>query len=77
MDAPAAEGAESAGARLLDRTGKPMAVPINGTVVVDGDGLRWLTAELRLTPLAPGEYILELASGNGAERSLTAFRLVP
>jgi hypothetical protein len=63
------------GARLLDRTGKPLAVPVSVAVRDDSDGSRWLTAQLALAPLAPGDYIVEGSSGG--KRTLTPFRIVP
>ena len=69
---------ETATARLLDRTGKPLAVPVAGEVFVDQDGSRWLTARLALAPLAPGDYLVELSNGSdNAPRVLTAIRVVP
>jgi hypothetical protein len=68
-----------AGARLLDRTGKPLAVPVAVTERADETaGRRWLVAELALAPLASGEYVLALAVERRGERQeiLTAFRLV-
>jgi hypothetical protein len=62
-------------ARLLDRTGKPLAVPVTAAVRDDADGSRWLTAQLALAPLAPGDYAIELASGD--RRMISAFRVVP
>jgi hypothetical protein len=62
-------------ARLLDRTGKPLAVPVAAAVRDDPDGSRWQTAQLALAPLAPGDYVIEIASGE--KRSISAFRVVP
>jgi VWFA-related protein len=62
-------------ARLLDRTGKPLAVPVTTAARVDADGSRWQTAQLALAPLAPGDYVIEIASGD--RRSISAFRVVP
>jgi len=62
------------GARLLDRTGKPLAVPVAGALRDDPDGSRWLTGEVVLAPLAPGDYVIELSEGNA--RMLCAFRVV-
>jgi VWFA-related protein len=62
-------------ARLLDRTGKPLAVPVTAAVRDDADGSRWMTAQLALAPLAPGEYAIEIAAGD--RRMITAFRVVP
>jgi hypothetical protein len=63
------------GARLLDRTGKPLAVPVTGALREDPDGSRWQTGEVVLAPLAPGDYVIELSEGNA--RMLSAFRVVP
>ena len=63
-------------ARLLDKTGKPMAaIPVTATTRTDGDGAKWATAELLLAPLAPGDYIVEVVTGE--TRTLAAFRIVP
>ena len=62
-------------ARLLDRTGKPLAVPVTAAMRDDADGSRWATAQLALAPLAPGDYAIELASGDN--RMIAAFRVVP
>jgi VWFA-related protein len=62
-------------ARLLDRTGKPLAVPVTVASRDDGDGTRWQTAQLALAPLAPADYIIELTSGTN--RTLVGFRVVP
>ena len=47
-------------ARLLDRTGKPLAVPVTAAVRDDADGSRWVTAQLALAPLAPADYVIEI-----------------
>jgi VWFA-related protein len=67
-------------ARLLDRTGKPLAVPVTAAVRDDADGSRWATAQLALAPLAPGDYAIEITVGAGADgerRMISAFRVVP
>ena len=62
-------------ARLLDKTGKPMAaIPVTAATRTDGDGAKWATAELLLAPLAPGDYIVEVVAGE--TRTLAAFRIV-
>ena len=66
---------QAAGARLLDRTGKTLAVPVTAAVRTDGDGSRWMTAQLALSPLAAGDYVIELSEGN--DRVLAAFRVIP
>jgi VWFA-related protein len=62
-------------ARLLDRAGKPLAVPVTATLRDDADGSRWQMAQLALAPLAPGDYVIEMASG--ARRMLSAIRVIP
>jgi VWFA-related protein len=69
---PAPEGEVQA--RLLDRTGKPLPVPVTTATREDVDGSRWLTAQLVLAPLAAADYIVELT--NGATRVLAGFRVV-
>jgi VWFA-related protein len=68
-------------ARLLDRTGKPLAVPVTAALRDDADGSRWATAQLALAPLAPGDYAIEItvgARGSSEERRMiSAFRVVP
>ena len=57
-------------ARLLDRTGKALAIPLTAAVREDADGSRWQTAQLALAPLAAGDYVIELAEGRrGEERA--------
>jgi VWFA-related protein len=62
-------------ARLLDRTGKPLNVPVAANVRDQADGSRWQTAQVALAPLAAGDYIIELASEG--KRTLVGFRVVP
>jgi VWFA-related protein len=80
-------------ARLLDRTGKPLAVPVTAAVRDEADGSRWVTAQLALAPLAPGDYVIEITVGSGGsgrtaglgasdgvggeKRMISAFRVVP
>ena len=67
---------EDAGtAQLLSRTGQPMAIPVTAAIRNDADGSRWRTAQLALAPLAPGDYVIEQSAG--AEKTLTAFRILP
>jgi VWFA-related protein len=68
------EAAGPVTARLLDRMGKPLAIPVVMAAREDSDGSRWVTAELALAPLAAGDYIIELAKGS--MRTLAAFRIV-
>ena len=74
-----ARASGSVSIRLLDRTGKPLAVPIAVVARDDADGSTWQTGELALAPLAPGDYVVELAMGDGSEpkRTLVPFRVIP
>ena len=67
--------AEAGGARLLDRAGKALSVPVTTAIRSDSDGSRWATAQLSLAPLAVGDYVIELSEGNA--RTLAAFRIIP
>jgi VWFA-related protein len=78
IDVPAGAPA-SMTARLLDRTGKPMAIPIAVVPRTDADGSSWQTADLALAPLAQGDYVVELSLDSAAEphRTLVPFRIIP
>ncbi len=67
--------ADAVTARLLDRAGSPMPIPVTGTIRDDADGSRWQSAEVALAPLAPGDYLVELTAGTN--RTLAAFRVIP
>ena len=62
-------------ARLLDRNGNALAIPVTATVRDDPDGSRWQSAEVALAPLAPADYLVELTVPAG--RTLLAFRVIP
>jgi VWFA-related protein len=66
---------EPATARLLDRTGKALAIPVTAAVRDDADGSRWITAQLALAPLAPADYAVELSVGD--KKMISAIRVVP
>jgi len=71
-----AADATGAAARLLDRTGKAMQVPVQISERMDvADGIRWIVADLTLGALAPGDYAIEIAAGGAAQ--VTGFRIVP
>jgi hypothetical protein len=70
--------AEPASARLLDRTGNPLPLPVMSSERQEG-GARIVSGEVALAPLSPGEYLLEIAVGRGpaTRRALAAFRIIP
>ena len=65
-------------ARLVDRTGSPLQVPVASSVRADADdeGLRWVVAEVMLAPLATGDYEIELELAGGPSNGFT-FSIVP
>ena len=67
--------ADAVAARLLDRAGNAIPIPVTAAIRDDADGSRWQSAEVALAPLAPGDYLVELAAGTG--RTLIAFRVIP
>ena len=80
LEIPVLGEADAVSAELLDRNGKPIAVPVQGTLQpVENEGFSWATAELVLAPLAPGDYVLRAAIERGTARQeiVTAFRIVP
>jgi hypothetical protein len=80
LEVPADAGDALSVAQLVDKTGKPLAIPITkGERADNGTGQRWLTADLVLAPLTIGEYAIEAAvtSPSGERRSVAAFRIVP
>ena len=69
---------EPVSARLLDRTGKPLPLPVVSSERQEG-GARIVSGDVALAPLTAGDYILEISVGSGsaARRALAAFRIVP
>jgi hypothetical protein len=65
-------------ARLVDRVGNPLGVPVAASIRADGQDpdLRWVVAELALAPLAPGSYEVELEL-TGSTRHSFEFNVVP
>jgi hypothetical protein len=70
----ASTAAPAPAATLLDRTGQPMAVPLQVSTR-DEAGVRWIVVETALAPLAPGDYAVEVKAGDASR--ITAFRVVP
>ena len=72
----ATEGAPGAGARMLDRAGNLLQVPVAVTERVDAaSGMRWVVADATLAPLAAGDYAIEVTLGEA--KQVTGFRVVP
>ena len=70
------DGSATATARLLDRAGKPIQVPVAITSRADTvAGVRWIVADATLAPLAAGDYAVELTFGGTTQ--VTGFRIVP
>jgi VWFA-related protein len=67
--------ADAVTARLLDRAGNALPIPVTAVVRDDSDGSRWQSAEVSLAPLAPADYLLEVTAPAG--RTLLAFRVIP
>jgi hypothetical protein len=68
-----AEG--TAVARMLDRTGKPIQLPVTVTTRADAAGFSWIVADATLAPLAAGDYAIEVTLADA--KQITAFRVVP
>ena len=80
LEMEAAAGAPGWTGALLDRNGTKTAVPvITGERTDAATGQRWLTADITLAPLGPGDYVVELTvtSGSQQNKTLTAIRVTP
>jgi hypothetical protein len=77
-DIPIAREVESLAARLLDRNGEPLPVPV-AVAARDDNGLRLASTEVTLAPLAQGDYLVEVTGKRAgkSERAFVAFRIVP
>ena len=62
--------------RMLDRNGQPLGVPVTMGERTDGTQ-RWITADLALAPLAPGDYAVEIriVAPAGESGVVTALRV--
>ncbi|MFO7695369.1 MAG: VWA domain-containing protein [Vicinamibacterales bacterium] len=78
VDTAVAGPAPTVSARLLDRNGQPLPLPV-ATSVREEAYLRIASAELALAPLGPGDYLVELIVQRGprSDTVLLAFRIVP
>ena len=78
MEMEAVAGAPVWSGALLDRNGSKTLVPmITGERTDAATGQRWLTADITLAPLGPGDYVVELSTIKGTEtqKSLVAIRV--
>jgi VWFA-related protein len=78
LEMEAATGAPVWTGMLLDRNGTKTAVPVVAGERTDAaTGQRWLTADITLAPLGPGDYVVELTitSGSQQNKTLTAIRV--
>jgi hypothetical protein len=67
---------EPAKARLLDRNGNPLSVPVQVSERPDQSGdFQWIVVDATLAPFAPGDYALEVTQGKA--KQVTGFRIVP
>ena len=77
VDWPVLKPLDRREARLLGRDGQPLAISVSVTER-DVEGRPTLSADAVLGPLAPGDYLIELMVGGGAEeeKQLVAIRVV-
>jgi hypothetical protein len=64
-------------ARLLDRAGQPLEVPVTASTREEA-GSRAVVADLALAPLAAGDYVIEItvSEAGGEQKTLVPFRLI-
>lgn len=72
MEMEAAAGTPVWTGVLLDRNGTKTVVPVTTGERTDAStGQRWLTADITLAPLGPGDYVIELTTLAGTEQKKT------
>ena len=73
---PTTQPLETHSARLLDRAGKPMAIPLE-TTTKDAGGVTMLTTTLNLAPFSNGDYLIEVSAkaGEKTETQTVAIRV--
>jgi hypothetical protein len=79
LELEAAAGTPAWTGALLDRNGTRTAVPVVTAERTDtATGQRWLTADITLAPLGPGDYVVELTVAQGTEqrRTLVGIRVI-
>jgi VWFA-related protein len=78
LEFPAAADAKPGTARLLDKSGEPLSIPVTTGERTDAQtGQRWLTADVTLAALAAGDYVIEFTTGDAAaqKKVMTAIRV--
>ena len=73
---PVMQPLETHGARLLDRAGKPIAIPLE-TTTKDAGAVTMLTTTLNLAPFSNGDYLIEVnaKAGEKTETQVVAIRV--
>jgi hypothetical protein len=76
LEWPVSQALDAHSARLLDRTGKPIAIPLE-TATRDAAGTTLLTTTLNLAPFSNGDYLIEISAkaGEKTETQLVALRV--
>jgi VWFA-related protein len=74
---PIEDASSTVEATLIDRTGAPLRIPVASRVETI-DGTPCALGEVSLAPLSPGDYVLRVVVGRGADAatSTTAIRIV-
>jgi hypothetical protein len=65
---------ESATARVIDRNGQTISVPVEVSSRPDA-GFSWVVVDLALAPFGPADYAIEVTQSQ--MKQLTAFRVIP
>jgi VWFA-related protein len=76
LEWPVSQALDAHSARLLDRTGKPIAIPLE-TATRDAAGTTLLTTTLNLAPFSNGDYLIEInaKAGEKTDTQLIALRV--
>ena len=78
LELPVGDGVKPSGAKILDRTGQTLPIPLTTGERTDAaTGQKWIMADLTLAPLAAGDYAIELTTetAEGTKQVVTAIRV--
>ena len=78
LEFPASTDAKPGTARLLDKSGEPLSIPVTTGERTDSQtGQRWLTADVTLAAMGAGDYVVEFTTGDAAaqKKVMTAIRV--